>query len=199
MVYIGLQHFVFSYQEVSIINKSELAVNIYASADDHDDPTQYTGQSLKTIKGSTTFKMKKGSYVIVTEKNDSYKQIILPLYLEDSHAHIDIKPQYSDEKLQLMLVQELPAITEAIRKTYQDISSYYTQEPGWLYEKGEWYATKLKYVGQGDIFKNDTLRIILHKESGVWKVITLPPDIVISHVLYPQIPREILIDINNFR
>lgn len=106
-----------------------------------------------------------------------------------------IKPYYSDSKLSSMQANEMPAIRQAYVDKYGAVNIYELQ-PGNLYGYGDWYGTTLIYKGNDD-FNNDTLRLIMHKESGQWIIKTSPPDITLSKYIYPDIPVDILRKVNS--
>lgn len=96
--------------------------------------------------------------------------------------------------LETQLEKDRQAILEILHKDFPAISLY-TINPGKLYDRGDWYATTLTYIGS-DRNNRDTLRLVMQKQSGMWKLITKLPQPLLSAVEYPQVPKAVLDDIN---
>jgi hypothetical protein len=135
------------------------------------------------------------SYFVTYEGNSGYAGGRADLNTKDSDSNVSIDPAYSRAHLDSMLQGELPDITQAYQDLYGEVTAYHLQS-GRLYHDGDWYGATLTYSGD-DNFNNDTLRIVFHKEDGIWKVKTVPPDITLSKFIYPDIPVDILRDVNN--
>lgn len=97
--------------------------------------------------------------------------------------------------LEQQLTTELPQITETLLSAYPKISTDYTIENASLYDKGQWFGAVLRYKG-ADNTNRDSLRVLLQKEKNTWKLRTTPPRILLSSKEYPDVPKDILIDIN---
>lgn len=179
------------------------AAKIYAVADKPKESPENLINNLKPVREvsqTTTIKLRKGHYVIVAGDVPDYNRQYEQITLNNEPATVIINPSYSKARLTAMLVKELPAIQAAITSSVPGIGSSYLLGPGVLYGKGEWYGTviypnlsaeerRIQYV--------DVYRVVVKKSNGTWKVATMPPEIVLSAVTYPGIPRQVLIDTNN--
>lgn len=105
------------------------------------------------------------------------------------------KPLPKESELKAMLLTEQPAIDQAIASAYPQLASLYIVEPGKLYHDGTWYGTTLTYVGS-DEMNRDTLRLLMQKKNGTWKVRSTPPSIVLRAADYPDAPKSIIQDLN---
>lgn len=105
------------------------------------------------------------------------------------------KPLPTKSELESTLLKEQPAIDLAITSAYPQLASLYVVEPGKLYHDGTWYGTTLTYIGS-DEMNRDTLRLLMHKKDGTWKVRSMPPSIVLRAADYPDAPKSIIQDLN---
>ena len=185
-------------QTVNVTLPQGVSTDIFnTTADAHGTATEIEGSSVATLTTSQEVKLEPGTYSIVTKANNEYQEYSQQFTVVDQPINLEITPSYSPAKLQSTLASERTAILQAITTAYPQIESLYTIETGWLYEKGDWYATKLVHKGGGN--QSDTLRLVAQKQDGSWKVITNPPDITVSQAQYPDIPQAVVTDINNFR
>lgn len=116
--------------------------------------------------------------------------------IESGKTKVDIKPYYSDEKLSTMLdATTLNDIRSVITTAYPKAIKNYTIEKGKLHHFGEWYTTSLVYK-KGYSFDSDTLRVVLQKVSGEWRIVATP-NITLDRFTNPTVPVDILREINN--
>jgi hypothetical protein len=108
---------------------------------------------------------------------------------------VEINPAYSEEKLQELLKSQLGEIHSVLSASLSGINQYIIQ-PGTLYSHGDWYGTVLTYNGD-DPYSADSVRVVMHKANGSWKLVNNLPDIVVSKAIYPQIPDDILDKVNH--
>lgn len=108
---------------------------------------------------------------------------------------INLDPYYSKEKLGQILASELPVIQRQIKESYPNVYLYSIQ-PGELYRKGDWYGTTLLYTGPYTP-NRDSLRLIMNKNNGKWVIMTNPPNISLNKYEFPNIPVEILDEVND--
>jgi hypothetical protein len=166
-------------------------------------PSTAEGDTNKSISHVTniarsgqTVRLPKGPYFISYKGSGDYASGDISTNLGDIKKTITISPTYSQSKLSSMLDNEYSAIKLVLVNKYKNLNLYDVQK-GKLYKQGEWYGTKLIYKGS-DAFNSDTLRVVLHKVNGSWVVASDPPSISLSSILYPDIPTDVLSDVNNF-
>lgn len=184
-----------SRQALTVSYKNISGVTIVPSAAEGE-----TGKSdphtTSVTKSGRTVHLSKGPYVITYTGSSGYANGDININLGDTKKTVTIDPPYSQSRLSSMLDAEFGAIKTALTQKYKNLSLYEVQK-GKLYQQGEWYGTKLTYKGT-DVFNSDTLRVVLHKVNGNWVVATDPPNISLSSILYPDVPIEVLKDVNNF-
>ena len=154
---------------------------------------------IKEVTKTTKFKLKKGSYAVVTSGSADYQTQAISVTLGGTAQTVGIDPTYSTAKLQSQLVKEQNALAQAVTASVPAFTSKYKISSGKLYQHGDWYGALIvpnltdnqlstQYV--------DNYRLVAHKENGAWKVLTLPPELIISSFKYPNVPHDILVDVN---
>lgn len=101
----------------------------------------------------------------------------------------------SKEKLETMLAKEQSAIDQVLSTTYPQLSELYTVTDGKLYHDGSWYGATLLYKGSDELSR-DTLRLLMQKKDNTWKIRTDPPAIILHAADYPDMPKDIIQDLN---
>ena len=114
----------------------------------------------------------------------------------DSDEEISVNPSYSDDHRYEILRRENPAIVGVINNTFGDTMRDFTIETGTIYQQGDWYATLLSQDSLPGGQDGDIYRIVLHKVDGTWQI-AAGPEIVLGAPVYPDVPYEILKDINS--
>ena len=167
--------------------------------DDHGHGTE-APKSLQALSGSKVITLEAGAYNITTKATADYVETQQAFTVEDKPLTIEVKPDYNATKLKTILSSERPAIIAAIhRQAPPEVKKYYTVQTGWLYQRGDWFGTKLVWKGiDNATYDSDTLLLVAHKKDGKWEVVTKPPALTVSHVLYPEIPISIAEDMTNF-
>lgn len=103
--------------------------------------------------------------------------------------------QLTKAQLSEQLKSELPTILGVLNSKYPKIATDYVVNSGQLFDRGEWFGTTLSYRGT-DTANRDTLRVLLQKVNGIWKIRTTPPEMILSAKDYPDVPKSILKAIN---
>lgn len=198
---IGLLSFMYfsSFVTINIAIDSEgkpLTAVLYSY--DHDNEEISEAQNtiaLMTFTASGNYRVKKGTYIFTNPATEDFKKTSQIITVGKNDERFTVKPDYSTEKLNSLLQAENPIIDRMLVSKYPAISQKFSIELGKLYNRGEWYATRL-VSNEVDPTNNDSLKVVFRKQAEAWAIITIPPDIFISHVKYPQIPRHILVDLN---
>lgn len=156
---------------------------------------------LQEVHDGDILKLKKGHYMVVASGNPDYTDQKSEVGLDKNPETVVIDPVYTTTKLATNLAAEQSSLLQAISPVLGPAGADYNLDTGKLYMTGEWYGTTLKPKQADDPDSEsfgyvDIFRIVAHKENGSWKVITKPPELFLSHVKYPDVPRDILIDIN---
>lgn len=182
-----------SLRSMTINYKNISSVSVYGSGslDSGNNPKP---EKVITSSG-TVLKLPKGSYALYYKGQAGYESLYKYIYLYKNGQTFNLNPEYSQDQLDKIRNKELPSIFKTISDKYPNIGLY-SIKPGEIYNDGNWYGTTLVYKGN-DSFNSDTLRIVLHKEGGVWVIKTDPPDIVLSKLRYKEIPESILSKVNS--
>lgn len=187
-----------SYHTLKLTLPSDVQAQVYEAAQgDGATELSYNPDSLvgETV-GSHDFRLRDGQYVIVIPKQKDYRELRKAVLMDGHDQTNTVEPEFNASKLMELLQTEEPTAVATLSSKYPLINLYEIQ-PGKLHKQGEWYTTTLRYKDQTDIFSSDTLRAVLHKKNGSWEVVTDPPEIIISKVVYQDIPDDIIDDIND--
>lgn len=185
-----------SLQKVTITFKNIPKVSIYHYSDIQDGSSSQTPKPIKTTKTSgKTFELRKGKYIIQYEGTEGYEGRFVSFNLGDTPKKISLSPDFTKEKLEKILTNELPSINTTIAAEYPRVTLYEIQR-GNLLKNGEWYVSSLKYIGS-DQYNDDTLKIVLKKSNNSWEVASHPPNISLNKYSNPNIPIEILVAANS--
>ena len=158
--------------------------------------TEFTPKPIISISPELgKLKLSKGSYYIRYVGAEGYADTFKLIQLSERNQQVSYDAPFSSSHLAQILSSESSAIRAAITAAFPNVKSYQIQS-GVLYRNGEWYGTTLRYSGP-DIFNADTIRLMAHKNNGVWTVSTTKPDITLSKLLYPSIPDDIIKSVNN--
>lgn len=183
-----------SYQTLSIIvnDKPKNSKILILKADESNNKIK----ELDTV--STDQKIKKGSYIVVFSGN-GYQTQEIKINIDAQPEKVTINPGYSKGKLRELLTIERKAIIPTIEAAFPITKSNYEIEEGSLYKLGQWYGTNIHIKQSAEEEREnyiDRYKIILKNDTGKWKVVTIPPEIILSSKKYPNIPRDILVDLN---
>lgn len=176
------------------------SIFIYRAAD-LDSNGNTDKKPLETfIQSGQQITLEKGNYVLKYDAADTYQDDFVALELSEKQQTISVSPEHSQEYIDNALDREIQNINTTIKEKYPKAGSLYEIQRGSLYQEDEWYGTTLLYKGsrKGDNFlKTDPLRIVLKKENGQWVIKTNPPNILLNKYDYPDIPEDILRNVNN--
>lgn len=139
-------------------------------------------------------KLEKGKYVVQYDAVDGYEDSIVELDFSEKRQVINLDPNYDTLRLDAILKKELKTIHGSLKNELPNIDVYDVRQ-GRLYKKGDWYGTVLIYKGS-DLFNSDSLRVVMKKENGKWVIKTNPPSISLNKYSYPDVPEDILRDVN---
>ena len=173
-------------------------VDVYNTGPDTvDEADQLIKKNLvaENITSEKKISLKKGSYSVVSRKNESYEQFNEKISLYQGNQEITVGSYFSQSNLDKLLVDKKSAIEASLINKYPRIEGRYSFENESLFHFGDWYGTILNYVST-DSNNSDTLVAVLKKEGDVWKVITSPPNLFVSTKDHPEIPLDIANELN---
>lgn len=178
---------------------SDFSVKVYPVKEGQDVGSATSSQPVAEVKQTQTLNLRQGNYLVLSGPEPDFIVTIKDVKLE-SNTSVDITPAYSSTKLDDLLKAESSAIQQAVRSSVYGFSDGFSIGPGKLFGLGEWYGTiiypnlsdeelRLQYV--------DVYRLVMKKENGVWKLATNPPQLILGDPDYPEIPREVLDNVND--
>lgn len=148
---------------------------------------------IAQIDGNKTMSLSNGTYC-AKSNNADFSSTPDCVVVNGEDMVLKYKPDYSESKLDKLLETERLATQDVINSRYAPIIASYNTSAGRLFKRGEWYATILTEItSSGEI--GEEYRVVLKKENGNW-VVTAYPQIFLSSAEYPNIPFEILSDVN---
>jgi hypothetical protein len=177
-------------------NSSGLIVDVYTYSGDNDNNTLSASDRVaENITATTSVKLKRGGYRVVSRSNPSYKQFDQQLYLGENPQTIMVDTELSESRLVGLLGSERTSINSVTLAMYPTINTLYSIEKEQLFNKGDWYSALLTYKGF-DYLNDDKLLLVAHKTNGEWKIITRPPEQIVSTKKYPSIPKNVVVETN---
>lgn len=201
---VGLSY-IRSKQKLTIVfdaNISGVSVALYRVTTQNDDisPEGRIDKSnpIKELTSGETMSIKKGNYVLIASGSSDYSKQVISVELGNKPQSLTINPFYTETKLEQLLAADKDKLLALIVSTFP-VAANYDIGAGTLYERGEWYATTLRPKQTAEeerLGYIDVYRLVAHKESGTWKIVTIPPELIINTHNYPNIPRDILVDVN---
>lgn len=181
-----------SFQKLSVILDSQVkSADIFPNEGEGHVPK--SNDPIKALSSSQEFKLKKGSYVLVTKTSGSLASQTVYFELQDTKVNLTVSPGYTEQELKSMLVSEQALINQTFNSKYSNAAAGYTVQNGQLFRRGEWFGAVLVPAGA----TQDTLRFVMQKRDGKWAIATDPPEIILSSPVYPDIPKEILQAVNS--
>jgi hypothetical protein len=177
-------------QTVNIVFNEPATVSIYKPSGDDG----VVENEIKKINKPGKVRLNKGYYKYKAEPTDKlFANVEGDLLLENKPVVLDIVfDNLSSSELQKKLALELPFIEQAIKSKYPAQMEKYTIKEPKIHKKGDWFSAKLNTT---DSNNSDDLLIVLEKSNNTW-VIATTPDISLSKDVYPNIPSDILEEIN---
>ena len=181
-IFLTISH-IYSYQTVQF------------SFDDKLGDVTVTGQNTtEKVRNNTPIRLKKGTYVIKKSgKNITHES--QSIYIGSNTKDIPVTLNYSYEYLQQIYQNEKENITKTLYRAYPKTKGLYTLSGDRLYHQGELFGAALVFHTATDD-NADTLHVVMKKQGNTWKVLSNPPEPILSKQNYPSIPREILRAIN---
>lgn len=165
---------------------------------DHDsDATTTKGDFIQKITATSTLRLKKGGYKLVFNGTNDLEKFETVTSVTKDPATITVNPDFSDAKKAGILSSAQPLIEKLITTQYPLTSQLYTFEKGTLYNQASWFGTTLTPKDSNPSQSADVLRVVAKKAGNGWELVTKPPQIIISGVVYPDIPKDIVRDLNN--
>lgn len=185
LVIFGIIYYISSHRTVTfdIIPEDAGTITIY----------NQNNQQAGTLQQDGSLRLQPGTYTF-TSSEERYAGSVTEFVVNDDTT-IRVDPAYSEAYRNELLRAENTAILDTITSTYAAVINGFTINTGTIYHKGDWYATTLTQRDLPGGQQGDIYRVVLQKVEGTWQIAATPA-IVISTRDYPNIPYDILKDIN---
>lgn len=186
---IGVVAYLLSFRTITFsVSREDLTLNVYTSAD------RERKNKIAEIKNGDTLRLQEASYQAIPTNKD-YDELPLYFNVEKGDKTVELKPSYSNQRLESLLEADLPAIQTLLASTYPQVNSGFELAKGQLYREGQWYATTLTQIpeSRGDI--GDIYHVIMLKKDGKWSIID-KPTLVLTTATAKDVPLDILQDAN---
>jgi len=146
------------------------------------------------VKSGEELSLQRGTYVISVSGTSVEKKQYPLIVTDDTQKTISIT--YSRAYLDTLLKTVEPSVLAALKRALPTLDSIYSVRSGKLYQNGDWYAARLRYIGP-DKVNRDALKVILKKAGNEWELVTRIPEIIVTYPKYPNVPRDVIADINS--
>lgn len=158
-----------------------------------EDGTGKAGR-VENVVINQPMRLKKGRYVAEYVQS-GYKKVTRQIDLSDQPSQVSFTYDRTEAELQAILEANRSRIYQAIRTSYPDLLDQFNITQEGVYDNGTWYGAVLRWRGDIHSDKRDSLRIVLHQQSGEWRI-AAKPYLTISQTEYPGIPMAVLTAIN---
>ena len=170
------------------VTQSDLSISVHRKDSGADSPTH-----IATFSKSTALQLTQGDYYYVVTGERTAPEAVNFKVPDQTTFRID--PDYSSIYLAGIRNDEVESINQVIETRYAKIANDYIIHPGKLYKQGQWYATLITNRKSNNDTPLDEYRIVLQKQNDQWVIITTP-EISLSVLTFPEVPKDILSDIN---
>lgn len=165
------------------ISKNDTGITIY-----------HENEEIKTIQESQSIRLKKGTYTVRTT-NSKYDNSEISVTIKGSTTQINIVPMLSQAYQNEIIKKEIKSINKVISIAYPKTLKNFTIDTGRIYDEEQWYATTLTHKSPNPSELGDTYKVVLKKINNEW-VLQTKPSLYLNKYDYPDIPFEILSNIN---
>lgn len=181
--------FIWSFHTVTFSNPDKVTLNVRKVID---------GVSQKQINhivvDSLSIGFQNGDYCAEVDST-IYDTKPLCFTVNNKDVSLLVGLDYSKTKLSDLLLNEVDAVQSVITQKYSDVVGNFNIGSGVLYGRGDWYATTLTQKVAHKSEQGDVYRVLLQKSDEKWNIVAYP-QIVLSKYGYPNVPINILNDVN---
>lgn len=184
---------------------SDYTVKIYktklTSQETSVDSIITKSEFVQQISKPSSLQLTESKYLATIEGKELKNTVVEFKVMGTMDVSIVLEP--TKEKLAAILSSETNIILSDLSKQQPLINQLgYSIIKGELFLDGTWYGALVikntALTGQQEGY-SDIFRIILHKEKDVWMIKNKYPELVISTVKYPEIPRDVVSQVNQMK
>lgn len=166
-----------------------VTIELYNAKYEEESHQSSLGGKVQDITSGESVWLHDGMYAIRTSGKD-YAENIQYISLQGEDQTVSYSLRYSREHLDKLQAEEVSAAHTTIEQAYPTTTTLYKYSGDMLLGEGNWFVVFLYYQGDDDL-QRDTLRLVLHKEKGAWKLAS-KPQLSIGQPDHPEIPIEVL-------
>lgn len=175
-----------SYHKVAFEYNSDLGSLSIITPGSSDLPIKARSGEALTLRAGDYIVKRSGDNILESEQTITVS----------SDETFKINLYYTKEHLEDLYRFERPAIEEALYKEYPQILTAYSLDSGKLFLDGSIYGATLTHIDDTDQ-NRDSLKLMMKRQSnGEWEFLTAPPTPILSQPLYPEVPLDVITEIN---
>ena len=143
-----------------------------------------------------SIELKKDEYRM-THIGDNLEKDVQTIRIDDDTSTVDVNFSFTQAYLDELYDREKEAIDAQLTRTYPGVAQRYSLTEAKLYADGTIFGATLQAKDTSSD-NSDTLRLLMQKKSNTWRVAATPTP-VLTVIEYPDIPRDVLLRINQVR
>ncbi len=154
---------------------------------------------VQEVSSPQTIKLTKGDYVWQATAGDQYTKKDRKIVVDSKPVTVDITLALTDTALGSLLSTESSQIRATLNSALPLLASQYEINTEKMYGDGTWYGALIVprlTAEQRRTSYFDIFRVVVHKEDGRWKLVSNPPELILTTAKFPQVPKEVLSAIN---
>lgn len=167
------------------------SVEIFTANEETGDKQNF----VTDIDSGSTIRLEEGKYLAEPIGERVSSDLISFEVAEDTA--VDINPDYSSTYNSQLINQQKADILAALNRASNISLEGYTIQEGKLHQQSDHYSTFITRESEDPREENDIYRVVLEKTSnGNWEPVA-GPDLVLLSQDYPDVPTNVLSDVNN--
>lgn len=188
-----LGSYVNRFKQVSITTSVESQISIYGGSADNEAGYD-KNKPIATIRGKLLLKkVKPGTYNYIIEPVDpAYETRVAPFDMKNTPRNISISIDYTKTRLSEIASAQRPAIEQLLSSKYGTLFDGYSVGDIQAFDDGSWIGVRINPA----LPTGDTYICIFKQVDKILKQVTDPPALTIASPIYPQIPRDVVVDTN---
>ncbi|MGI6612178.1 MAG: hypothetical protein ACOX0Z_01195 [Candidatus Nanosyncoccaceae bacterium] len=167
------------------------------------------GKDIRTIKTPTDVTLRSGDYYVRPVNTDKYSSVPIKISVKGSEV-FDLEFDFSTKYYEENFANDRDIVVNMINQRYSKIISdnNFSIDKGFFFNKGEYYVVSIGLVGnivqdtrqttavlKENVMIGEIYRVIFQKTDSGWKQVT-HPELILSSVDYPNIPIDIIRQVN---
>lgn len=177
-----------SYHKVTFRYDHERGSVTLIKPNSSDQPIEVKSGRPLTLREGDYILKRKGENIIESEQTVKVTQ----------DETFDINLYFTNRYLDRLYDFERGDIEPVLYEAYPKAQATYNLKNGRLYVDGTVYGATLEHIDDNNQ-NRDSLKVLMKKDGNEWKLLTKPPIPILSQPLYPDIPIDVITQINRGR